>query len=427
MLTRAEANAMLTYNSDAEIAVKKPDLSTDPVLTLTYGKDIYSFNADLDPSFQFKQVTGVCWDPTTQKAIEESIAATADSSAQSATNVKLNDVIGLADFKLQSQTYQPQNSLKEWANAQLMKSRLSVLKGNVTFAGSALVSLGSMIELKNVGKRFSGNVFVSQFEHTIADGTWTTDVEFGCSAHWFHSEKDISSPLASGLVPSANGLQIAVVKKIHEDPAKQYRIQVEVPVLGAEKAGIWARLLHNYASNTFGSFFLPEIGDEVILGYLNDDPSYPIILGSVYSSKNTPPIEPAEDNYTKMLLTKSKLKIQFDDEKKIITIETPGGHSVVMDDDAKKITVSDLNGNTIETSDGGVSISSPKDLTLKANGSISLKAGKDIKCSATGDYSTEGMNVDLSAKTAFSAKGNATAEISASGNTTVKGAMVMIN
>jgi Rhs element Vgr protein len=427
LLTRAEANAMLTFNSDGEVAVKKPDLSADPVLTLTYGKDIYSFNADVDPSFQFKQVTGVSWDPTTQKAVEESVAAEADSSTQSETNVNLDEVIGLKDLKLQSQTAQQQSGLKEWANAQLMKSQLSVLRGNVTFAGSSLLYLGAMIELKNVGKRFTGNVFVSEFEHTIADGTWTTDVMFGSSAHWFHSEKDISSPLASGLVPPANGLQIAVVRKIHEDPAKLYRIQVELPVLGAKKAGIWARMLHNYASNTCGSFFLPEIDDEVILGYLNDDPAYPVILGSVYSSKNVPPAEPAEENYIKMLMTKSELKIQFDDEKKIITIETPGGHSFVMDDDAKKISLTDLNGNVIETSESGLSISSPKDITLKADGSISFKAGKDIKGSATGDFSAEGMNVDLSAKTAFTAKGNATAEVSASGNTTVKGAMVMIN
>ncbi|MEJ2045208.1 MAG: type VI secretion system tip protein VgrG [Reinekea sp.] len=424
---RAEANAMLLLNSDGKLSVKKPDLTTSAVLTVTYGQDIYSFSAELDPSFQFSQVTGASWDPATQANLEEAVSAESDSSEQAKTNGDLSSVIGLSDFRLQTQAQQVSQSLKDWATSQLTKSRLSLIRGNVSFQGSSKVAIGAMLELKSVGKRFSGNVFISAFDHDIRNGGWVTEATFGCSPHWFHAEKDIQSSPAAGLLPSATGLQIGVVKKLDEDPNGEYRIQVTVPLLSAEKQGIWARMAHYYASNSFGAFFIPEIGDEVVLGYLNNDPGYPIILGSLYSSKNKAPLDLTADNYTKLLQTKSSLKVSFDDEKKIITLETPGGHSIVMDDDAKKVTVTDSNSNVMEMSDSGLSLTSPKDIALKADGKITLTATGNIEGKATGDAKLQGMNLSLTADTALTAKGNASAEVSASGTTTIKGAMVMIN
>ena len=427
VIARAEANGMLVYCSDGTLAVKKPDLTTAAVLTVTYGQDIFTFSADLDPSYQLSQVTGASWDPANQQNLEQVVSAESDSSEQAKTNGDLTDVIGLSGFRLQTQAAQVSQSLKDWATGQLTKSRLSVIQGQVSFQGNAAVSLGAMLELKGVGKRFSGNVFISGFEHIIQAGTWTTELTFGCSAHWFHQQKDIQAAPAGGLLPSATGLQIGVVKKLDEDPNGEYRIQVTIPLLNAEQEGIWARLAHYYASNAFGAFFIPEVGDEVVMGYLNNDPGYPIILGSLYSSKNTAPEELTADNYTKLLQTKSSLKVSFDDEKKIITLETPGGHCVMMDDDSKKITLTDSTGNIVDMSDSGLSLSSPKDIQLKADGKITLTATGNIEGSATGDMQMKGMNVNLTANTALAAKGNASAEMSAAGTTTVKGGMVMIN
>ncbi|WP_459613983.1 phage baseplate assembly protein V [Dickeya oryzae] len=60
----------------------------------------------------------------------------------------------------------------------------------------------------------------------------------------------------------------------------------------AENDGLWARLASYYASSGIGAQFMPEVGDEVILGYFNNNPSDPVILGSLYSSKNPPPVTP---------------------------------------------------------------------------------------------------------------------------------------
>jgi uncharacterized protein involved in type VI secretion and phage assembly len=153
-----------------------------------------------------------------------------------------------------------------------------------------------------------------------------------------------------------------------------------------------------------------------------------VILGSVYSSAKKAAATPADNNnYIKTLITKSKLKLSFDDEKKITKIETPGGNSIMLSDDAKSIEIADQNSNTIKMTSSGITIESQKDITLKATGNITLDATGKLNLTAKQDVAVSGMNINNTAQVGFTAKGNATAEVSASGQTTLKGGIVMIN
>ena len=140
-----------------------------------------------------------------------------------------------------------------------------------------------------------------------------------------------------------------------------------------------------------------------------------------------PPYELTADNFTKAIVTKSQLKIEFDDDRKITTIITPGGNQAVLSDDEKSILLQDQNGNKVELSPDGIVLDSPKDISVAAKGKITIDAVGEIAMNSKADVSVKGMNVNHEANVGFAAKGNATAELSASGQTTVKGAMVMIN
>ena len=187
-------------------------------------------------------------------------------------------------------------------------------------------------------------------------------------------------------------------------------------------------MAHFYATTGKGSFFLPEVGDEVILGFLNEDPRFPIILGMLYSSKIKAPYTPDDKNKIKAIVTKNDLKIEFNDEDKVLTIQTPGGNQFVLSDKDKSILLKDQNGNKMEMNSAGITLESPKDVVIKATGKINLEATQGIAAKASGgDVSIEGLNVQAKAQVAFSAQGSASAELKASGMTTVKGSMVMIN
>lgn len=427
MLARAEANGLLVCVESGKLTVKPPQISGSPLLAVGYGTDLIEFNADIDARSQLAQVASVSWDPKDQAVVEEQVAPQSLNTQGDLASAELAKVVNLTAYRLQSPVMLEKGELKDWATAQQIKSGLSRIRGRMKFQGSAKAKIGSLIELKGVGNRFKGNVFVSSVNHEITQYNWLTEVEFGMSPSWFVEEPDVMAPAAAGLLPGVTGLQIGVVKKLDEDPDGQHKIQVSVPVLQAETEGVWARLANFYASNTFGAFFIPEIGDEVVLGYLNDDPSHPVVLGSLYSSKMAPPYAVTADNFIKAIVTKSQLKLEFDDEKKIITLITPANNQLVISDDGKSILLQDQNGNKLELNESGITLDSPKDISITAKGKISLDATGEIGITSKADVSVKGMNVNHNADVGFVAKGSASAELSASGQTTVKGAMVMIN
>ncbi len=105
-------------------------------------------------------------------------------------------------------------------------------------------------------------------------------------------------------------------------------------------------------------------------------------------SSAKPAPEPAkDDNHRKGYVSREKMQFIFDDEKKIIVLDTPGGNKLTLSEEDKGIVIEDQNGNKITLDDSGIKIESTKDLTLKA--------AKDIKI--------EGMNTELKAQSAFKA------------------------
>ena len=427
MLSRAEANGLLVCVEDGKLTVKPPQTDASADLKVTYGDDLIEFHADIDARTQLAEVNSASWDPSEQAVVEENVSPQTLNKQGDLKTTDLAKVINLKSFRLQTPALLEKSALKDWATGQQVKAGLARIRGRMKFQGSANAKIGSLIELDGVGKRFNGNVFVSSVNHELVNSNWITEVDFGMSPDWFAEQRDLVAPPASGFLPGIEGLQIGVVMKLDEDPIGQSRIQVSVPILQAETEGVWARLANFYASNSFGAFFIPEIGDEVVLGYLNNDPSNPVVLGSLYSSKQTPPYDLTADNFTKAVVTRSKLKIEFDDDKKITTIITPGDNKVVLSDDEKSILMQDQNGNKVELNPDGISLDSPKDISITAKGKITIDAMGEIGVSSKADVSVKGMNINHDANVGFVAKGSATAELSASGQTTVKGAMVMIN
>ena len=314
----------------------------------------------------------------------------------------------------------------------------SVIKNKVSFnkranklsSVSLCLNSGSIIRLKGVGKKgFNGDVYVSAVSHNISDGNWITDVSFGLDSSQPLSKKsNISTTPANGQIPAAHGLQTAKVQSISNDPDSLFRVKVLLQSTEDEQAGLWARLSTFYATNKNGSFFFPEIGDEVVIGFIDSDPRHPVILGSVYSDARNAAITPPDDNnYVKQLSTNSDLKVYFNDQDKVIEISTPAGNSIKLTEKDTSILIVDQNQNSIKMSPDGIEISSCKDISMSAKGDIKIDADMSINIQATTDLKGAGANVSLEADAQLAVKGQATAELSSSGQTTVKGAIVMIN
>lgn len=423
-LSRADACGLFVFADGSKIKVKKPEVGGSPVLTVTYGEDITAFDLELTSDDQFTQYEAVSWSPKEQKAVKVSASS---PSLNKQGDLQPKSLASGESLLLQTDAPTEEKALKQWADGMALKAGLARYQGSVSFYGSAKVKPGTLIELKGLGKRFNGNLFVGAVTHTIEDNEWTTEAGAGVPAMNITDEPDVVSPPAAGFLPGLQGLHAAVVKKLDGDPQKEYRIQIELPWLDGKSKLLWARLATMYATGGMGTFFLPEVNDEVLVGFMNADPTHPVILGSLYGAKHKPPFEYEAKNNTKAIVTREKLRIEFDEEKKVITVATPGKNTLEISDDGKSITLTDQHKNEIKMDSGGITLTSAKDITLKAKGGITLDATSKISGTAKSDISLDGMNVKVQAKVGATVKGNATAELSATGQTTVKGAMVMIN
>ncbi len=427
MIARAEVNGLLVSINAGKVSVKAPDASAAEVLTVTYGEDLMSFDADVDAQFQVPSADYSAWDIAQQSVVKQSAEADAFTSQGNLTAATLAEALDVKAVKTHTSAVVSSDGLKAWAGAQQQKMAMSRVRGRLRVQGTEKALVGSCIELVGVGKRLSGKAMMTAVIHRLEGGQWITDIETGLSPTWFAEQNAISAPPASNFAPAVTGLQIGKVMKLDADPASEHRIQISLPVMGVETEGIWARLSSFSASNAYGHFCIPDIGDEVIVGYFNSDPAQPVVLGSLYSSSLPPAETITAENYIRSQVTKEKLTVRFDDEKKVITLSTPGGHVVELSDDAKTISITDLNKNSYLMSDAGITLDSPKDINLKAKGKINLDATGNIAISSKADVTAEGLNVNVTAQVGFVGKGSASAEVSASGQTTIKGAMVMIN
>ncbi len=430
MLARAEVNGMLVTTLNGKVRVFDPAGDTSPADSATFGEpEVLGFSAELNAVTQLEQVAASSWNYATQALVsakaQNSVAGPGNLSSKT-----LSKVVGLDSFALQTATAESQDMLTAWAKAQMLRSQLSKITGKVRLQGKSTYSPGKYLTLGGLGARFDGDHFMSSVRHELADGNWITEVKIGMSPIWFVQERTIEAPEAAGLLPGIAGVYNATVKKIDNDPDSEYRILVDVALFNDTSQGLWARLANFYSTDGQGVFFLPEVGDEVVLGFLNQDPRYPVILGSLYSQKKKPfsVFSPNAKNTMKGIVSKKELRVLFDDDNTILTLLTPKNNTLVLDDKNGQIEMKDQNGNSIVMSSSGIAIKSNKTISIQAAQNVSIKGDTGIAVeSSAGDVTTKGINIQETAQMQYGAKGSVSAQVEGGVSLTLKAAMVMIN
>lgn len=411
VMTRAQLNGKVCIVDDGKINVLAPDLDQDEIETVAYGATLLSFDSEIDARNQFANITSYGWNPSDQELVETEATDPGFNLNGNLSVSQLSEVIAHENLELRHGGNLNSTALQQWSNAKAVFQQLSKTRGRVKFQGIEKAKPGTLLKLDGVGDRFNGKVFLSAVRHEIANGNWTVDAEFGINPKWFSETYDINALPASGILPAINGLQIGVVSQLEDDPDGEDRILVQFPIINNEEQGIWARVSSLDAGENRGAFFRPEVGDEVIVGFINDDPNHAVVLGMLHSSAKPAPIVASDDNHEKGFVTRSEMKLLFDDDKKSVLIETPSGKRLSIDEDAGAITIEDENSNIITIDPDGICLESAADICLKAQGDINI----------------EGTNVNLKANAEFKAEGSAGAEVSTSAIATFKGSLVQIN
>lgn len=240
---------------------------------------------------------------------------------------------------------------------------------------------------------------------------------------------------------NAKGLALGIVKDNYD---KKHLGMIKVNYTLGEDGHTesdWMRVVSSYAGKSFGKYFLPEVGTEVLVGFIGELFDNPVVLGCLYNGEDMQPDGAVtEKNEKKVIRTKGGHELIFSEEKKkgMFTITTPDKLKVQLQDEKKTILITDDSGKNIITLDGengNISLNADKKIEIKI-GSTVLKLdgnGQSIECetgkitlNAKQVLSLKGQKIEISGSM-IELKADGSLKVSSSGITEVKGSMVKIN
>ena len=362
---------------NGQIKFRKP--AGDASVSLSWPDDVHSFSPRLTAIQQVEQVTLSAFDPKSKQAIS-SQASSAQTLAE--IGVARSQVVGaFPGAKVHVATEPVKNADEGKALAQALLDKLAngyVAAEGVT-AGNPQIRAGAKIQVTGLGEKFSGTYRVATATHVLRGGG-TYETHFANSAaHTLlgaigaergSGQPDLAGQLAVGLVTNNN------------DPDGMGRVRVSYPALGksedgADIEGWWAHVLVPSAGDSRGLLMLPQVGDEVVVGFEHDDITRPYVLGSVFNGKAKPGSDLMQSQDGSLaVLSDQKILLQSKSDQ---IIKSQGKLTVEIGDNVEE--------------------KYKKDWTNETTGQATLKA--------TQPFEIDGQNVTIKGQAQISIEGNA--------------------
>ncbi len=388
---RAAALGYLLYVEGSTLCYVAPE-SQRPPIGLAWGDTLYEFRPRMSTIDQVSRTIVRGWDPGAKREVlgearsgslapKVGLGGDGGAVAQRAFQIEAQDQV--ADQPVRSHTLADRLAL---AAAERHASRFIEAEG--LCAGQPGLVAGATVMVGGVGQRFGGSYLVTSATHRTSAGQgYQTD--FTISG--MHPSTLLGLLAERPATPPGSGLVIGVVAD-NDDPEGLGRVRLTFPWLSPDHTSDWARVLSVGAGSRRGLEFLPEVDDEVLVGFEMGDIHYPYVLGGLWNGVDAPPLKPGQ-----------ALKGGAVRQRAIVSRT---GHTILLDDDARGgITIQDASGNRIVLS------VSRNTLTIEAQGDISVTAGANLSLEATGNLSLKGKSVQIN--------GDSTVDVS--------GAMINLN
>lgn len=183
----------------------------------------------------------------------------------------------------------------------------------------------------------------------------------------------VDERVPEGLGGRFYGLYPALVTDI-KDPDNQGRVKVALPWAPDPQGGryeAWARLATLMGGNNRGTWFVPDVNDEVLVGFEAGDPRRPYVLGALWNGSDTPPetMDGAGRNAKKVIRSRNGIVVTLDDTdgQETLTLETPAGQKVTLKDGPGSIEAQDSNGNSLKMEASGITVNAAAKVTITAS------------------------------------------------------------
>ncbi len=266
-------------------------------------------------------------------------------------------------------------------------------EGSGNCIGIPTLQAGQHISIQGVGKRFSGTYRLRKVTHTIDESGYRTnfDVTQRSGTSFLPlMRKSLQETPSPDKPERFYGVAVAKVTN-NVDEKSQGRVKVSCPWLSDTDESDWVRCTTPMAGKKIGIYFLPEVGDEVLVAFEHGDLSNPVVIGSLWNPRVLPPTT------------------NSDEQDNIRMIKTRSGHTITLDDTkgSEQIVIQDKGGSQVTMNqDGTVTISAKKDLTLNTEGNVTINSKQDLKLQATsGTITLDAKNVNVTVENTMDVSG----------------------
>jgi len=190
------------------------------------------------------------------------------------------------------------------------------------------------------------------------------------------------------------GVYPALVTDV-KDPDNQGRVKVTLPLApdpGGARYEAWARLATLMAGRNRGTWFIPEVDDEVLVAFEGGDPGLPFVIGALWNGKDMPPqsMDGSGSNNLKSVVTRNGLVLEFNDNPGLeaLTLRTPGGNKLVLKDGPGAVIIEDSNGNVVRLESQGIALLASNNVRIDGS-EVAINAGKIKLTAGTVECSNE--------------------------------------
>lgn len=286
--------------------------------------------------------------------------------------------------------------------------------------------------IKVVGMRdFSATYMVAEVKHIVEEGSYRNELEA--------IPLETAHPSWSAPATEIPQFQAGVVTN-NQDPDNRYRVRVKLNYTdedGNQLETPFLRVIANSAGDNHGTYFLPEVGDEVMVGFERDNPEKPVVIGNLWNGQVTPDGElPHAENNFKGIYTRAGNRIDIGDADggQFIKISNAGKNTIYLECDGPKIKVYTEGDLEVEAKqnismicDGNFNIESKGNFSATSEKAVEIKAGTNMTSSApSGDIKLEAINVKIDATANVESTANANNEMTGSAVAKVSGGIVKV-
>jgi uncharacterized protein involved in type VI secretion and phage assembly len=193
------------------------------------------------------------------------------------------------------------------------------------------------------------------------------------------------------------GVVVGIVTN-NRDPWGMGRVKVKLPHFGEADESNWARIAVPMAGQERGIYFLPEVGDEVLVAFERANPRFPFILGALWNGKELPPAKNDDgNNDVRIIKSRSGHVVRLNDKHggaKIEIIDNSGKNSLVFDTAANLVKIESGQDITLAATNGTIKLDA-RTIEIVSSDAAKVEASSRLDVKASGPMTLKGATIDL--------------------------------